>query len=167
MKKCGFLQYLFLYLLFHCLAGCGVYVHTLDVQQIPQPIQMGPLHISPGDSVFPDIHTLRTVSGEYIHEIEEETTSSDENSTLTIGGGEYYKGTLFKAIEDALQNRPNRFIADVKVSVEVEHGIPIGAILASILGVIIGLDETDIGKFTTEEFHLSGKTYEKQVKEDD
>ena len=160
---------IFFILFFHCLTfcfymGCAVQTHVLDLRSVEQPIQMGALQISQADSLSPRIASYQTVSGNLIHEIDEGSTSSDENSRLTIGRGEYAQQTLFSEIDSALQNRPDRFIADVQLSVEVEHGISVGTLLASILGAWITEDETEPGEFTSEKFYLSGKTYEIELR---
>jgi hypothetical protein len=138
------------------------------MQHIRQTVQMGPLHISTGDSVTSGIHALQTVSGYYVRKLEEETITYDENDTTTTYGGEEYQGgTLFGAIGEALLG-PNRFIADVKVTAKVEAGISIGAgctfFMNEIWAEIVDGDKTKVGGFSKEEFHLSGRTYEKQVK---
>jgi hypothetical protein len=124
---------------------------------------MGPLHISTGDSLTTGIHALQTVSGNYVHKIEEETITYDENYTTTLSGREYRKGTLFGAFGEALLG-PNRFIADVKVTADVENGIPVGEGCAFFISQFIQGEETKLGWFGTEAFHLTGRPYEKRVK---
>jgi hypothetical protein len=121
---------------------------------------MGPLYISTGDSSTTLIHALQTVSGNYEHELEEETITCDENDTY--GGWEYRKGTLYGSIGEALFGT-NRFIADVKVTAKVEAGISIGAGCTFFMGMISD-GATKLGGVNREEFHFSGRAYEKRVK---
>ena len=160
MKKIIYFIFFFTCIIVSFYTGCTVHSHKLDLHAVKQPIQMGALQFLQNDSLSHEFTQTQTISGDFVHEVDEGATSSDENSRLTIGGGEYAKQTLFSAIDSALQNRQNRFIADVQLSVEVEHGISIGAVLGSILGAAITEDETETGEFTFEKFYLAGKTYE-------
>ncbi len=160
MKKIIYFILFFTCIIVSFYTGCTVHSHNLDLRGVKQPIQMGAPQFLQNDSLLHEFTQAETVSGEFVHEVDEGATSSDENSSLTIGGGEYAKQTLFSAIDSALQNRQNRFIVDVQLSVEVEHGISIGAVLGSILGAAITDDETEAGEFTFEKFYLAGKTYE-------
>jgi hypothetical protein len=164
MRKISKLFIIFLCVMFCSDTGCTVHTHVLDLRRFEQPIQMGALNIAQTDSQSQHIASYQTISGNLIHEIDEGATSSDENSSLKIGGGEYAQKTLFSEIESTLQNHPDRFIADLQMSVEVKHGISVGTFFASFLSSLITDDDSEIGQFTTEKFYFSGKTYEIEKK---
>ena len=141
--------FIFIHSILICfITGCTVHTHVLDLRSVKQPIQMGKLYTPQVDSLSRNVTSYEAVSGDVVHEIDEGTTSSDENSSLTIGGGEYAKQTLFSAINKVLQDNPDRFIADVQMSAEVEHGISLSAFFGTILGSLLSHDETEAGQFT-------------------
>ena len=127
--------------------------HSLKLQPVTQPVYLG----SQIDSSAAD--SIGIISGLCAHEKEGETVSQSRNVTISFGGKDYTKENINSSITDALQDDPNRFIANGQMVIEIEHGISAGAILSSILATIITSEDSDMGFYTDESIYFRGIVY--------
>ena len=127
--------------------------HSLKLHPVSQPVYLG----SQIDSSVAD--SVGIVSGLCVHEKEEETVSQSGNVTLSFGGKDYTKENINSTIRAALQDDPNRFIANGQMVVDIEHGMSVGAILSSIFATIITNGDSDIGVYNNESIYFWGTVY--------
>ena len=127
--------------------------HSLKIHPVPQPILIG----SQIDSLAAD--SVGIISGLCTHEKEGETVSQTRNVTISFGGKDYTKENINSSIRTALQDDPNRFIANGEMVVDIEHGISAGAILSSILATIITTEGSEMGFYTDESIYFQGTVY--------
>ena len=151
----GFYYICFIFLIFQ---SCNW--HSLKLHPVSQPVYLGS-HIA---STTAD--SVGTVSGLCAHEKEDETVSQSRNVTISFGGKDYTKENINSSIRAALQDDPNRFIANGEMVIDIEHGMSFGAILSSILASIITDESSEIGYYTDESIYFRGTVYRLKNKED-
>jgi len=158
MSNKNILGFLFICLFFLIIQSCNW--HTLKLHPVSQPIYLGPQITSS------EVDTVGIISGLCVHEKGEETVSQTRNVTISIGGKDYTKENINSAISTALQNDPNRFIANGQMVIDIEHGISAGAILSSIVATIITSEDSDMGFYTNESIYFRGTVYRLKTQED-
>jgi len=127
--------------------------HSLKLHPVSQPVYLG----SQIDSSVAD--SVGIVSGLCVHEKEGETVSQSRNVSISFGGKDYTKENINSTISTALQDDPNRFIANGEMVIDIEHGMSVGAILSSILASIITDESSEIGFYTDESIYFRGTVY--------
>jgi hypothetical protein len=133
--------------------------HSLQLQPVSQPIYLGPQITSFGETDSSAIDSIGLISGICMHQKEKETVSQSENITIALGGKDYTKENINSSIKTALQDDPNRFIANGQMLVEIEYGISVGAVLSFILAEIITNGESELGYYTNESIYFLGTVY--------
>ncbi len=147
-------------LLFSLFIGCAGNQHTLNLTDLPRPVYMGD-RITPSATFDSSrVQTVRSISCYSSHEKEGETISKGKHGTFSSGAYEHVKENILVKVGTVLEKYPHRFIGNVHVVAEVDHGISLGAIFTTILGSQITGEGSDIGFYNDQSFYVTGTIYE-------
>jgi len=105
------------------LISCRTYDATLTFYDIDKPMQLGNFA-----SDVP-VDSLRTVSGYFEFEEVEDTYSENENTSITMSGGEYISSNLDSSVLNPLYAHPSIFIGNSTIQLEIKHGIRVGVFI--------------------------------------
>ncbi len=144
-------------ILSYCLfTACKTYDFSLTFSDIEQPIHMGKIESSTS------LDTLDVITGFSELEFEEETYSENENTSITLSGGEYYYGNMESTIIQAIQSDPTYLMGDTEIQLEIKHGIRVGAFIFGNIAAAITGSESDVGTFTVKKFTQTSVLYRDQ-----
>jgi len=141
--------------------GCATYDASLSFSDIKQPMQFGNFKSNTL------IDTLGISSGILEIEEEEDTYAENENTTISMSGGEYLTNTIDSTMVRALNYNPTNFIGNSSVKLEIRHGIKVGALIFGFIASEITNTEANIGSYTIKKFTQSGIIYETNTNKSD
>lgn len=134
--------------------NCKTYDASISFTEINAPIQFGNFHVDQR------LDSIKQISGYLEFDLEEETYSENENTSISMSGGEYVSNTIDSTIIQNVNDQRKRLLGDIIIQLILEHGIKPGAfIFGTIAGSITG-SESSIGTYTIKRFTQVGTVYE-------
>ncbi len=140
-------------ILFSSLTGCKTYDAYLAFYDIEKPMHFGSFETE----VSTD--SLKLVSGVLEFEDIEDTYSENENTSITMLGGEFQTNTIDSTLLNPLFEQSNYFLGNSVLLLEIKHGIRVGAFIFGTIAASITGEDADTGTYTIKRFNQKSILY--------
>lgn len=151
----------FIIVAFALFPGCTSW-KPLSLPSSIQPVYLGQKITSASTVSSSSVEPVENFKCGLLYEIEESIYSEGEHISVELGGYNEVKDNMATRLNAVLHNDSLRFIADIRVKLEVRTGISVSSVLSAILASWITDNDSNAGFYNSESFQLVGKVYRKK-----